>query len=408
VDRALLAAPAGSVTMVRRGEYAHDPQQYLRDVNRSLRTVVRAFPADKGKVLLTGDYNLARMTNLTIAGFRQRTGSLALDPGNRNLALVGNDFSITVQVRQCWGCSIVRNRFHHVPHQFGNSSDGFALFVNGSWGCGGDCNDESRSGIDGLRIVGNSFVHLHNDAIQVASHVRNLQIDKNVFRDGIQLDGDRAHMDGIQFVGGVSNALIRRNRFIDMPSSVLIKDGPTRRVVIRGNLMSSDSRAGYAITAYDGSIVIDDNVILGRRTETANGIHVGDTGLPTKVAILNNIAPKLALEKAGLMAFEDCNVWAYGRGQGRRNVNNASPLLPGFLREHPELLHGERPPFARAVGGSTTAAAQVARRRLSRPRCNVDAERLTELGGSIADAAAGALVVVAGLETAVAGDSVLG
>ena len=366
VDRAIASAPSGTVAHVRGGTYRLGSLT-LNGVRRTARTYIRPELTERSQVVLRGELSIANFSNLTIREFQFASGAIVLNVGNRDLALENNVLRVSTYIRPCVDCVFSGNVVESVAHVAGRSDDGFGLYVNGAWSP-----EPARAGVYRLRVTGNTFRALRNDAIQISGEVFDALVSGNTFENVGQVAGDAAHADCIQAYN-VRGIVIEDNRFLSCDSGVLTKDATTTGQVVRNNLFVGGPGTGYGITLYNTEALVTNNTMVGRYNGGAsNGVHLGQQAgyAPTRVTLLNNILTTIARQQPGLTVVEDHNlVTLTASGQGAHDLNRAVPVFgTGYV-----LAPGSPGLNAGTAGSHLAAADMRGRPRVAGARVDIGA-----------------------------------
>ena len=293
LDRALEAAPEGSVVLVREGEY---PPAQVQGLKRSERVTFKPFPGER---VILGGLTIQEASNLRFEGFTMR-GRTSITFGSK-IELVKNDYSPQgVTVRPSDDVLIERNRFHNLTYDGMKAGAGYAVALIGGW------SDPDRpQRVSNVTIRDNSFSYIPADAIQVGT-VEDLLIEGNEFDHVTPFLDDSEHSDGIQMLGTADRVTIRRNYFHDQPRALIAKRAVFNDLVIEDNLMVRLS--GIALNIYDApGVRIVNNTIW----DTLLGIRLQD--LPEVPAVMRGaVVVRNIVDSFGIgpskLATEDHNL----------------------------------------------------------------------------------------------------
>ena len=293
LDRAMEAAPGGSVVLVRGGAY---PAAEVQRRSRSDFVTFRPF-REEG-VTLEG-LSIEDSSHLRFEGFAIR-GRTRIQFGSR-IQLVGNDIAQEgITMRPSDRVLIEDNLIHDLTYEGEVAGAGYGVKLIGAW------SDPARpQKVTNVTIRGNRFSRIPADGIQ-ASGIENVLIEDNEFDHITPFLRPDEHSDGIQMHGRATNVTIRRNFFHDQPAALIAKRSVYRNLVIESNTIVR--LRGIALNIYDapGARIVNNTI-----WDIATALIFRD--LPEVAVemdgavVANNILEKLRFEPSHV-AVEDYNL----------------------------------------------------------------------------------------------------
>ena len=359
LDHALRAAPAGSLVLVRGGDYGGTTVENLRPARRV------TFRAVGGGVTLRG-LTLEGTQKLRFEGFRFTGKAWVYD--SSGIQIVGNDFSPQgVVVRGSRHVLLERNRFHHLTYEGSKVGAGYAIVLMGA-----PVTPGAPPSVSNVTISDNKFSWIPADAIQMGT-VNDVLVEGNEFDHVTPFIKRDEHADAIQMHGTARRVTIRGNYFHDQPRALIAKRRVFRGLKIENNLMVRLN--GIALNIYDApGVRIVNNTIW----DTTIGIRFRDLpevpGAMTGAVLVNNIIDKLAISPAHVRV-EDHNLIGK-RKPGYRYGPHDLFGAPGFVS--PRQRDFRLRPGSRAIDSGLFAYSPP-RDRLGRKR--VDAPKARNRGG---------------------------
>jgi hypothetical protein len=330
LERAVAAAPAGSVVVVRGGSYPE-----LSVDGDGGRSSVVTFKAGAGESVSVAGLDLEAGW-LRFEGFRLR-GQVALQ-GSHHLQVVGNDISPEgVMVRGSRDVLVEGNHIHDLRRDAGCPSapsvgNGYAVWLN------------SSSGVRSARVTirGNRIANVPHDAFQVGS-TDDLLIEGNDV-SGVEADGCGDHSDVLQIVEG-ERIVVRSNRFHDSVHGFMVNGhGDTFRGGLRfeNNLIHGISGSfGMNLYNVEGLALVNNTV-----WDTALGVRLRDTTEnPTvmRVSVRNNIFDQYSSEcdSVGCVTYQDHNLIGRGDRRGAHDLAGSPSFVDAAVGNY-ELAPGSR------------------------------------------------------------------
>jgi hypothetical protein len=259
--RALARNPrsAGKTFLVHAGDYGDVD---LRGVRHKRAVTFRAAPGARPVFDYTtmGDTRGLRLRGLRIVG------GIDIQPGdNRRIQIVHNDIGgyagVGVNVRERSRDILIKgNRFHDLRFSAQNDIAGYGVRVS-----------SPRVEIRRVRIVGNTFERLGNDAMEIGG-VEGVLVARNVVR-GVDIEpGSGAHADPFFLWAGTRRATIRGNRFIGNNQPVYLRGG-TAHVVFENNVVAKSDN--WCMQVGGKGLPGDGIAGLVMRNNTVWGCHFG-------------------------------------------------------------------------------------------------------------------------------------
>jgi hypothetical protein len=270
--RAAASAPAGSLVLVRTGDYGRFALTSPRDGDVTFRPYPGEQPTLRGGVL--------RSSGIRLEGFRI-TGTVILEAPASRVAFVSNDWitngrdgGTNLSLRA--GVRDVLVEGNRLGHEAGIRGNG----INFS-------STNTRAAIEDVTIRGNAIGPIRDggDGIQ-AKNTQRLVIEANEIFGVSRPDGSRAHPDAIQSIYGAVDLVIRDNFIHDIGAQgVFIESyrGENRNFRAEGNVIT---RVAYPWTefaarangGYVGHNTIDGLMLVGGSFVDALG-NIATTGL---------------------------------------------------------------------------------------------------------------------------------
>jgi hypothetical protein len=254
LERAIQAAPAGGVVLVRAGDY---PEAFVTG-SRPAETIT--FKAYSGERPVLDGISVEDSARWRFEGFRVTDGTWITELSSQ-IQLVDNDMSPQgIFIRAGDGHLIAGNDIHDLSWDASADRgplDGYGLRVDGS-------DDPARA--RNLTIRGNRFRGIPADAIQLGT-VAETRIEDNEFIDIADHLDVGEHSDGIQLYGSAHDVTIRRNVFRDTTRGLIAKGYSYERLVIENNLFVRLDPGSTAVNVYDApGVRILNNTIWGGGT----------------------------------------------------------------------------------------------------------------------------------------------
>lgn len=254
LGRAIQAAPAGGVVLVRAGDY---PEPFVTGSRPAETITLKAYPGERP--VLDG-ISVEDSARWRFEGFRVTDGTWITELSSR-IQLVDNDMSPQgIFIRAGGGHLIAGNDIHDLSWDASADRgplDGYGLRVDGS-------DDPARA--RDLTIRGNRFRGIPADGIQLGTVAETL-IEGNEFTDVADHLDVGEHSDGIQLYGSAHDVTIRRNVFRDTTRGLIAKGYSYERLVIENNLFIRLDPGSTAVNVYDApGVRILNNTIWGGGT----------------------------------------------------------------------------------------------------------------------------------------------
>ena len=296
LERALAAAPSGTLVRVRAGDYP--PLTVVDD--RARTDYVTIDGSGSGTIALAGlstqKSSFIRLRDVRI------TGPVLVGHGSHHVAIIN--------------CRLVR---HGVTLQDGTSDvrilDNHITAPRGSGVHFSTGNEEAP--ISNVVIRGNHFDDIGVAAIN-ARNFRNVNISDNEF-EGVHSHNGVVHPDVIRTYHGGVGLVVRGNFLHDNDAIALfIKDGKVEDVVIENNLIVR-TRSFYAFQVYDV-----DGLTVVNNTIVDNTYGAVFKGRATRVVVKNNILGSLNRVGSVQFDYEDHNYIGGGnlRGAGEHDFSS--------------------------------------------------------------------------------------
>jgi hypothetical protein len=337
LERAVAAAPAGAVVLVREGTYARlevDFRSPQRDDYLTLR------PYGSERVALDG-FKTSNTSHLRLQGFRI-TDWPSIYLNSRQIQLIGCDISPHgLDVRAGSSDILIEDNYFHdisrTPDAF--APDGYGIRASGG-------NDR----IDNLTIRGNRFARLPLDAIQLGA-LYGATIEGNDIRQiSAKLGDPTDHTDAIHILGA-SGFVIRNNYISDADMGMLLEW--VSNVQVTNNVFARSDAYGTQVGAdRPGLAFVNntywDNGFGGLLINPSEGIS-GDS------VVKNNIFDVLSVPLTA--GYENYNLVRSGDRRGANDI--AGP--PTFATDY-QLAPGSAGIDAAVSDGAPTQD------RLGRPR----------------------------------------
>lgn len=319
-----------------------------RSASRPRTVCVRS--GEYGSLRLHGRHR-ARVTLRPARGASPKLGEVALD-GVSRLRVTGFRFSrggFSTESSRADRVAIVGNRFENYTGSAlmlwsGDSHITFArnlvrnLNFDGSWESGwGISAIGGRSGIHGLVVRRNSFIHTEQDAMEIGGTFDG-RIVANVIKDVHPPAGTDAHTDSLMLWDGSRRFLIKDNRFTD--GHGLLLSGSTSDVRLENNLIVRMANwcqdAGPTGSSSAGVVRYTwvHNTIYDCGSYWNSGGFGGDYGFGSLGPVTDgasnrashNLVTSFDVSSPRQFAYEDYNVIVHGPTHGPHDVH----LRPHF------------------------------------------------------------------------------
>jgi hypothetical protein len=293
MERAVAAAPSGSVVAVRSGSYPRLVVSGSRQ--RTSKVTLASWRSERVQVagLHVKESALLRLQGLWI------TDSVELGDGSQGIEVVGNDLTPHgVRLQDVDGVLIEANRIHDLAPGTTDGRCGCAVWGQ-AWG---------TKAVRNVTVRGNEMVDLASDGVHFGNG-RNIVIEHNTITSALQ-SGDGAHVDAIQIMRA-EPLVIRGNRIQDVQHGIMFTDLASRAPVIENNVLAQ-VRA-YAINAGDiPDARIVNNTFWGNRYGSAIiRDDPRDDERPSGVVFKNNLVDSQRTGRA-VFAEYDYNLIADG------------------------------------------------------------------------------------------------
>ena len=290
LERANAAAPAGALVLVRSGDY---PRFALRAARQGSMTL-RAYPGER-PVLRGGSLQSG---GLRFEGFRI-TGTVTLETGATQVALVGNDWitdgqngGTNLQVQAGVRDVLLQgNRIAQATGILGANAINFT-------------STNTRAAIEDVTIRSNVIGPLSGggDAIQ-AKNTRRLVIEDNEIYGLSRPDGSESHPDAFQSIYGAVDLVIRRNFIHDIAAQgIFLQEylGENRNFRAEDNVIVRVAYPWQAFASRANASYVAHNTITG-------SLRVGGSA----IEVIANIATgSLTIGENSQLVREDFNLSA--------------------------------------------------------------------------------------------------
>ena len=217
LDRAVDSAPSGSTILVRRGSY---PRLTIQGERRTRFVTIRSAP---GETATLNGFTATNSSYWRFQGLRFAGASNLIFFGNDHIDIIGNDLSVSTQVRPSLNIRFIDNRVHDLPGPPGKPVDGVGIWVVTG----------EQGPIRNVLIRGNTFSRLPNDAI--FTDADRVTVERNEFDHIKSPDNNWAHADVFQGMGA-NFVTIRDNFAHDNDSGILETIARVRGWVIENNV----------------------------------------------------------------------------------------------------------------------------------------------------------------------------
>ena len=300
--RARDPASAGKTFLVRAGDYGNVD---LRNIRHAKLVTFRAAPGEQALFHYTP---MGNTEGLRLEGLHF-VGAIDIQPGvNARIELVGNEIGpfngIGINIRErSSGILIAGNRFHDLREA--GREVGYGVRAS-----------SPEVEISDLAILGNSFVRLGNDAMELGG-VDGLRIERNLVTAVAIEPGSGAHSDPLFIWAGTRNAVVRSNRIVGNSQPVYVFAG-TSNVLIENNLIArGDNWCMHVVGARDGERIT--NLVIRNNTfwDCAFGGLVFSAPSDGWV-LVNNVLETLGASKpAGRIPTQAFNLIGKGEREAR-------------------------------------------------------------------------------------------
>ena len=290
LERANAAAPAGALVLVRGGDY---PRFALRAARQGSMTL-RAYPGER-PVLRGGSLQSG---GLRLEGFRI-TGTVTLETGAAQVALVGNDWitdgqngGTNLQVQAGVRDVLLQgNRIAQAAGVLGANAINFT-------------STNTRASIDDVTIRSNVIGPLPGggDAIQ-AKNTRRLVVEDNEIYGVSRPEGSEAHPDVFQSIYGAVDLVIRRNFIHDIAAQgIFVQEylGENRNFRAEDNVIVRVAYPWQSFASRANASYVAHNTITG-------SLRVGGSAIEV---IANIAASSLTIGENSQLVREDFNLSA--------------------------------------------------------------------------------------------------
>lgn len=306
MTRAIAAAPSGSTTLVRNGDYAGTVSDNRKPDKL---TTFKPYPGDAPVAAVT----LRGCANIRLEGFRLRGLFVRLC---RNPQIVGNDISPGyVKSYANVDPLIEGNYVHDVPGYPANIPDGYGIGLF-------TYNDGSGSKRNVRPVVrGNRIERTNASSIKTVSSTDAL-IERNSSDEAIDTTGGGGHVDAVRVDGGVG-LTIRNNRLLKAAHGLMFSDNDVVGTVIDNNVV--EALYGYGINGTVGPDArITNNTIKSRYGVTLADRPEDSPVLRNVVVVGNATWVKQGRGKGALgpNALEDYNLWPFKDPATRYGAND--------------------------------------------------------------------------------------
>jgi len=217
LGRAVDSAPSGSTILVRRGSY---PRLTIQGERRTRFVTIRSAPRETATL---NGFTATNSSYWRFQGLRFAGASNLIFMGNDHIDMIGNDLSVSTQVRPSRDIRFIDNRVHDLPGPPGKPVDGVGI-----WVVTGD-----QGPIRNVLIRGNTFSRLPNDA--VFTDADRVTVERNEFDHIKSPDNNWAHADVFQGMGA-TDVTIRDNFAHDNDSGILETIARVHGWVIENNV----------------------------------------------------------------------------------------------------------------------------------------------------------------------------